>query len=51
MLGHGQFDRRIYALQTIKDNIALLTPEILEEINQVVVEAGLNKEQISKKKQ
>ena len=30
MLGHGQFDKNIYALQTIKDNIALLTPEILE---------------------
>ena len=50
MLGHGQFDKNIYALQTIKDNIALLTPEILEELNLVVVEAGLNEERKSKKK-
>jgi hypothetical protein len=29
-----------YALQTLKDNVALLTPEILDRINRVVVEAG-----------
>jgi len=29
-----------YALQTIKDNVSLLTPEILDEINQIVVQAG-----------
>jgi hypothetical protein len=32
MLGHG--------LQTIKDNVQKLTPEILDEINQIVVRAG-----------
>ncbi len=41
MLGHGIFDDDVeYALQTIKDNIGLLTPEILDEINQIVVAAG-----------
>ena len=41
MLGHSEtdFDSN-YALQTIRDNIALLTPPILDEINQVVVKAG-----------
>ncbi len=41
MLGHGAFDREgNYQLQTIKDNVSLLTPELLDEINQVVVKAG-----------
>jgi hypothetical protein len=41
MLGHSKtdFDSQ-YALQTIRDNIALLTPEILDEINQIVVKSG-----------
>ncbi|MGD8947760.1 MAG: ISNCY family transposase [Desulfobacterales bacterium] len=41
MLGHSEtdFDSN-YALQTIRDNIALLTPAILDEINQIVVKAG-----------
>lgn len=41
MLGHraNDFDSK-YALQTIRDNIALLTPQILDEINQLVVKAG-----------
>jgi len=41
MLGHREkdFDSR-YPLQTIRDNVALLTPEILDEINQIVVEVG-----------
>ena len=43
MLGHsgwadGEDDR--YGLQTIKDNLRLFTPEILERINQEVVRAG-----------
>ena len=40
-LGHTifEFDQR-YGLQTIKDNISLLTPQLLDEINQVVVRAG-----------
>jgi hypothetical protein len=29
-----------YGLQTIKDNVSLLTPELLDEINQLVVKAG-----------
>jgi hypothetical protein len=29
-----------YGLQNLKDNVVLLTPEILDEINQVVVKAG-----------
>jgi len=29
-----------YALQTIKDNVSLLTPQILDEINQIIVQAG-----------
>ena len=43
MLGHsdwaeGEEDR--YQLQTIKDNLRLFTPEILDRINQEVVRAG-----------
>ena len=40
MLGHGSFDRKYYHLQTIKDNVSLLTPELLDKINEVVVRAG-----------
>ena len=41
MLGHGGFDQAYrYKLQTLKDNVALFTPEILDKINQVVVNAG-----------
>lgn len=41
MVGHGTFtDDYEYKLQTLKDNVALLTPEILDKINTVVVEAG-----------
>jgi len=41
MLGHGfTDDDKTYSLQTLKDNIQLFTPEILDEINQVVVRAG-----------
>ena len=41
MLGHSEkdFDCR-YPLQTIRDNVSLLTPEILDEINQIVVQTG-----------
>ena len=42
MLGHGFTDDELtYHLQTLKDNVQLFTPEVLDEINQVVVEAGL----------
>jgi len=40
MLGHGEFDRETYHFQTLKDNVALLTPELLDKINQVVVNGG-----------
>ena len=41
MLGHGGWeDKTTYNLQTIKDNLSHFTPEILDEINQLVVKAG-----------
>lgn len=40
MLGHGVFDEEPYHFQTLKDNVALLTPELLDKINQAVVSAG-----------
>ena len=41
MLGHADtFDTYYYHCQTIKDNVPLLTPELLDKINQVVVKAG-----------
>jgi len=41
MLGHLKTDfKSNYALQTIRDNIVLLTPPILDEINQIVVKVG-----------
>jgi transposase, IS5 family len=41
MLGHGIMDADYqYQLQTLKDNISLFTPEILDKINQIVVQYG-----------
>ncbi|MEN8261308.1 MAG: ISNCY family transposase, partial [Pseudomonadota bacterium] len=41
MLGHGILDQdESYSLQTIKDNLTLFTPEILDRINKEVVRAG-----------
>ena len=40
MLGHGLFDEYEYHIQTIKDNLKLFTPELLDKINQIVLEAG-----------
>jgi IS5 family transposase len=41
MLGHPDiFDKYYYHMQTLKDNVSLLTPELLHEINEVVVKAG-----------
>jgi hypothetical protein len=38
MLGHGTFnDEYEYSLQCLKDNVHLLTPELLDEINQLIV--------------
>ena len=47
MLGHGVEDATPYPVQTLKDNVSLLTPEILDRINQLVVNAG---HQVAKKK-
>jgi transposase, IS5 family len=41
MLGHDRMDASYqYELQTLKDNISLFTPEILDKINQIVVHYG-----------
>jgi len=40
MLGHPVLNETYYPLQTLKDNVSLLTPELLDKINQVVVKAG-----------
>ncbi|NVN91425.1 MAG: hypothetical protein HXX11_12600 [Desulfuromonadales bacterium] len=41
MLGHGFMDdMKEYNLQSLKDNLCLFTPEILDRINQEVVKAG-----------
>ncbi len=43
MMEHGPMDKDIeakYSLQALKDNVSLFTPEIMERINQIVVEAG-----------
>ncbi len=40
MLGHGDFDKSPYHFQTLKDNVSLLTPKLLDEINQLIVSAG-----------
>jgi len=41
MLGHSDWaDEKYYNLQTLKDNLRLFTPEILDRINRVIVRAG-----------
>ncbi len=41
MLGHSLFDEgKEYAYQTLVDNVGLLTPELLDKLNQVIVEGG-----------
>jgi hypothetical protein len=43
MLGHsGWEDEYRYPIQTIKDNVSLFTPEILDKIDQIAVKAGHN---------
>lgn len=40
-LGHTIFEfHQQYSLQAIKDNVVLLTPELLDRVNQVVIRAG-----------
>jgi hypothetical protein len=41
MLGHSDWsDETHWHVQTLKDNLRLFTPAVLERINQVVVDAG-----------
>jgi hypothetical protein len=40
MLGIADWDDKRFSLQTLKDNLALFTPELLARINQEVVVAG-----------
>lgn len=41
MLGHCPDDtENLYKLQTIKDNVRLFTPELMDRINQIVVQLG-----------
>lgn len=40
MLGHGTFDNAAYHYQTLKDNVRLFTPEVLDAINQLIVASG-----------
>ena len=41
MLGHSDiFDDYSYGLQTLKDNVRLLDPALLDEINKIIVRAG-----------
>ncbi len=40
MLGHVKYDEKKYGLQTINDNVQLLTPDILDKINVLVVAEG-----------
>ena len=47
MVGHGEFDKTPYLFQTIKNNVSLLTPELLDEINQT---GGQRRTCFSKKK-
>ena len=39
-LGHGQFDRAPYSFQTLKDNVCLLTPDLMDKSNQMGVSAA-----------
>ena len=41
ILGHGVLDdQESYCLQTLKDNVTLLTSEILDQIDQLVIKTG-----------
>lgn len=41
MLGHGSCDdESAYEMKTLQNNVTLLTPEILDKLNQIIVEAG-----------
>lgn len=52
MLGHGMLDFETrYSRQTLNDNLRWFTPEVLNNINQVVVNAGLELLDIKDSKQ
>jgi len=40
MLGHSEWNDKNYRLQTIKDNLSLLTPEVMASIDAEVIRAG-----------
>jgi hypothetical protein len=40
MLGHNFTNEICYHIQTLKDNVNLLTPELLDKINNIIVETG-----------
>ena len=41
MLGHGLYDEdKEYAYQTLVDNVGLLTPALLDKLNQIIVAGG-----------
>jgi len=40
MLGHATFTSGTYHHQTLKDNLRLFTPELLDKINQIIVGCG-----------
>ena len=40
VLGHGPFSDAYYEYETVKDNARLITPELMDAINQVVVNTG-----------
>ncbi len=54
ILGHGQEDDgEQYGLQRLKDNLVLLTPDVLDKIDQLVINAGhevIKKTPLAKKK-
>lgn len=54
LLGHNRYEdydkMYRYELQTLKDNITLLTPELINKINVIVVEAGHKLLTVKKKK-
>ena len=40
-LGHSDFgDETYYECQTVRDNVSLLTPDLLSAVGQLVVESG-----------
>lgn len=40
MMGHGDYDDAEYERKTLQNNLRLLTPEVLDKINQLIVKAG-----------